>query len=141
MRWTLAAASALLAALIWLPSQAASPSNPPAASATNPETITFEQYRDWRLRYNERRQAQIARRLKATDLTAAQKDRLEQLKGYFDWLAGLPGEERDRRFRERFDRIDTNHDGIISRAERAAWREQRREYYRQRTTARAAPQK
>jgi hypothetical protein len=131
MRWTLAAASAVLVASLWLPSQAASPSEPatprPAASS---EPITFEQYRDWRLHFIERRQTQLAQRLRASDLSVAQKDRLEQQKAYYDWLAGMSSDERDRRFHERFDLIDTNHDGKIDEAERAAWREKQRARYR-----------
>jgi hypothetical protein len=134
MRWTLAAASALLAASLWLPSQAASPSDPPAArAATTGEPITFEQYRDWRIHFIERRQAQIAQRLKASDLSATQKDRLEQQKAYYDWLAGMSSDERDRRFRERFDLIDANHDGKIDEAERAAWHDKQQARYRHET--------
>jgi hypothetical protein len=131
MRWTLAAASALLLASLWLPSQAASPSDPAAPrAAASGEPITFEQYRDWRLHFIERRQAQLVQRLKVSDLSAAQKDRLEQQKAYYDGLAGMSSEERDRRFHERFDLIDTNHDGKIDEAERAAWREKQRARYR-----------
>ena len=139
MRWMLPAA-ALFAASIWLPSQAASPGDPSAAATAAPasrqETITFEQYREWRLNFIDRRQAEIARRLAASDLTAAQKDRLEQQKAYYDWLAGMSSEERDRRFRERFDLIDANHDGKIDQSERTAWREKQRELYRERTAER-----
>jgi hypothetical protein len=35
--------------------------------------------------------------------------------------------------RERFDQIDTNHDGTLDAQERAAWREKQRENYRQQT--------
>jgi hypothetical protein len=41
----------------------------------------------------------------------------------------MPAAERDRRFRERFDQIDTNHDGIIEPNERAAWHEKQRAFY------------
>jgi hypothetical protein len=37
--------------------------------------------------------------------------------------------ERDRRFRERFDEIDTNHDGIIDHNERVAWHDKQRAFY------------
>jgi hypothetical protein len=136
MRWTYAAASALLATAIGLPSLAATadPTAPAVAAAT--ETITFDQYRDWRLHNIEQRQTQIARRLAAADLSIADKDRLEQQKAYYDWLTAMPSDERDRRFHERFDLIDTNHDGVIDSAERAAWRDKQRQYYRQHTAAR-----
>ena len=133
MKWTLLAASAAIAATLWLPSEAAQPTAPPAAAG---EVITFEQYRDWRLNFIERRQSDLARQLAASDLPAPQKARLEQVKAYYDWLAGLPEADRDRRFRERFDRIDANHDGQIDQAERAAWRDQQRAFYhRDRTVA------
>jgi hypothetical protein len=126
MRWTLLAASAAIAATLSLPGQAAQPAAPVGASG---DPITFEQYRDWRLAFIERRQSDLARQLAAADLPARQKARLEQVKAYYDWLAGLPDADRDRRFRERFDRIDANHDGQIDPAERAAWRDKQRAFY------------
>ena len=91
--------------------------------------ITVEQYREWRLRYIERRQTQLAVQLAAADLQPRQRARLEQVKAYYDWLAGLPAADRDRRFRERFDQIDANHDGTIDPGERAAWRDKQRAFY------------
>jgi hypothetical protein len=52
-------------------------------------------------------------------------------------LAALPAEERDQLYRERFDQIDSNHDGKLDPEERAAWREKQREYYRQQSAERA----
>ncbi len=138
MRWTLLAASAAIAATLWLPGEAAQPTAPAAATAGADNPITFEQYRDWRLNFIERRQNELALQLAAADLPAEQKARLDQVKAYYDWLAGLPAADRDRRFRERFDRIDANHDGTIDQAERAAWRDKQRAFYRR---DRAAPQK
>ena len=89
----------------------------------------FDQYREWRLRYIERRQTQLAVQLAAADLQPRQRARLEQVKAYYDWLAGLPAGDRDRRFRERFDQIDANHDGTIDPGERAAWRDKQRAFY------------
>src|SRR6185437_1290442 len=121
MRWIVVAASTLAAALLWQPAQAAQP-EPQAAAKPAAETIRFDQYRDWRNRFIEERQTQLAARLAtAGNLTAAQRGRIEQQKSYYDWFAGLSAEERDRRFRERFDQIDANHDGIIDTGERAAW--------------------
>ncbi len=126
MRWTLLAASAAIAATLWLPGEAAQPAAPAAAG----DAISFEQYRDWRNNFIERRQGELAVQLSASDLPARQKARLEQVKAYYDWLAGLPDSDRNRRFRERFDRIDSDRDGQIDQAERAAWRDKQRAFYR-----------
>jgi hypothetical protein len=99
--------------------------NIPAGNAS----ITFEQYRAWRIAAMERRLSEIDMQLGAPDLPAARRARLEETRAYYKWLAGLPEAERDKRFRERFDRIDANHDGVLDPAERAAWREQQRAYY------------
>ena len=136
MRWTLFAASAAIALGLWLPGEAASPA---ATAAATGETITFEQYREWRLNLIERRQADLAAQLAAADLPQRQKARLLQIKGYYDWLAGLSDAERDRRFRERFDRIDSNHDGQIDEAERAAWRDKQRPFYHREPRVAARP--
>lgn len=157
MRWMLVAASAAIAATLWLPGEAAQTGSPGvpgsaapvaasvAAPAAGPapaaprrdEPISFEQYRDWRLNFMERRRSELAVQLSATDLPPRQKTRLEQVKAYYDWLAGLSDAERDRRFRERFDRIDANHDGTIDAAERAAWRDKQRAFYERRGGAAA----
>jgi len=151
MKWTLLAASAVVALGLWLPGQAAQPSaqpaTPPAATSETPaatpsegdDTITFDQYRDWRLRYIERRQTQLGAQLAAADLPQRQRTRLEQVKAYYDWFAGLSETERDRRFRERFDQIDANHDGVIDPAERAAWHDKQRAFYGSRRTVAAEP--
>jgi hypothetical protein len=140
----LMAASAAIAVTLWLPGGAAQTGSPPAGTDAAPATagstartegpITFDQYRDWRLNFMERRRSELAVRLSASDLPERQKARLEQVKAYYDWLAGLPDSERDRRFRARFDRIDANHDGKIDAAERAAWREKQRAFYERRGT-------
>ena len=139
MRWTLLAASAAIAATLWLPGEAAQPTAPAPATPGADNPITFEQYRDWRLNFIERRQGELARQLAAADLSARQKARLEQVKAYYDWMAGLPEADRDRRFRERFDRIDANHDGTIDPDERAAWRDKQRVFYRRDRTAPPQP--
>ena len=137
MRWTLLAACAAIAATLWLPGEAAQPAGPAAnalpVSAAAPraadDPITFEQYRAWRLNFIERRRSELAAELAAAQLPAWQKSRLEQTKSYFDWFAALPEGERDRRFHERFERIDANHDGQIDAAERSAWRDKQRTLY------------
>ena len=93
------------------------------------QAITFEEYRNWRLAAMERRRSEIEVQLSAADLPERRKARLEDTRAYYNWLAGLSEAERDRRFRERFDRIDANHDGVLDPGERAAWREQQRAYY------------
>jgi hypothetical protein len=151
-RWTLAAAaSALLAAALWhLPAiaqrvampaaappattaaTAATPAaTPPAATPAAPQPITFEAYRDFRMRNIGQRQERLAEQLAAGNLSAAEKADLERRKAYYDRLAAMPAAQRDAIFRARFDQIDTNHDGVIDAQERAAWRENQREHYRQ----------
>lgn len=136
-RWTIPAAAILLAAAWWhWPAAAQRASEAPAAAG---ETITFDQYRDFRARDLEQRQARLARQLAAPGLSAAQKASLERRKAYYDRLAAMPAEERDQFYRERFDQIDTNHDGKLDLDERAVWREKQREYYRQQSAERAGP--
>ena len=143
MRWLFVAATAAVAATLWLPGQAAQPAAAPATAAATTTAgadaaIGFAQYRDWRLRFNARRRDEIAAELAEPDLPAPRKARLEQVKAYYDRLAGLSDADRDRRFRDRFERIDTDHDGQIDAAERAAWRAKRRAYFRRDAAAPAA---
>jgi hypothetical protein len=125
MKWTLFAATATLAATAWLRCDAAEPAPRPSGE----EAITFEQYRDWRVEFTDRRRSELAMQLSAANLPDQRRSRLEQSKAYYDWLAGLAAADRDARFRERFERIDANHDGTIDPAERAAWREKQRAFY------------
>jgi hypothetical protein len=135
--WTIAAAvTALIAAVWWhLPAAAQRAATQPAAS----EAISFEQYRDFRLHDLAQRQARLGRQLAAPGLSAPEKTSLERRKAYYDQLAAMPAEERDKLYRERFDEIDTNHDGTLDPQERAAWREKQRENYRQQAVERARP--
>ena len=100
----------------------------PAPTATA-DTITFPQYRDWRMHFIEQRQTQIAAELAEKDLSTARRASLERQKAYYDYFAAMSAAERDRRFRDRFDQIDANHDGIIDAGERAAWHDKQRAYY------------
>jgi len=125
MNWVVFAAGAVIAASLSFGAAAA----PPAAAADSSEAITFEHYRNWRLAAMERRRSEIDVQLAVSDLPAPRKARLEETRAYYAWLAGLPEAERDRRFRERFDRIDANRDGVIAPDERTAWRERQRAYY------------
>ena len=130
MRWMLLVAAAAIAATLWLPGEAAQPAPVAATPAADETLITFEQYREWRNNFAERRRRALAAQLAAGDVPADRKARIEQVKAYYDHLSGLSEAERDRGYRERFDRIDTDHDGTIDRAERTAWRDKRRALYR-----------
>ena len=138
-RWTLLAATiaVLLAAAWWQWPAAAQRATQAAGNAD--EMITFEQYRDFRLRDLEQRQARLARQLAAPGLAAADKTSIERRKAYYDQQAAMPADERDQLYRERFDQIDSNHDGKLDPEERAAWREKQREYYHQQSAERARP--
>ncbi|MGH7040285.1 MAG: EF-hand domain-containing protein [Stellaceae bacterium] len=136
-RWTLATAPALLVFALWQPAAAAQPA---AATAAGP-SYTFTQYEAYRIKSLDRRRQALAERLADPSLPADRKKTLQERKVYYDWLAQMPATERDRRDRRRFDEIDTDHDGTIDPAERAAWRAKQRAYYRKlRTEHPAAPQ-
>jgi hypothetical protein len=135
MKWTLPAAAAVLLAAAWSHWPAAA--QRAAQPATAEEAITFEQYRDFRTRDLQQRQARLARQLAAPGLSAAEKASIERRKAYYDRLPAMPAEERDEIYRDRFDQIDSNHDGKLDPEERAAWREKQREYYRQPSSERA----
>jgi hypothetical protein len=145
-RWTLSAAvCALLGAALWhlpataqhtVPAPAPVPARPAPGTAAataphqvTPQRITFEEYRDFRLRDIAQRRARLAQALAARDLSPADRESLQARKAYYDRLAAMPPGERDRLFRIRFDEIDTDHDGIIDANERVAWREKQRERY------------
>ena len=134
-RWMLAAGAVLVAAAIWQAPASAQQSMPPAGPAEPP--ITFEAYRNFRLDDIARREARLIQRLAEPNLAAADEAALLRQKAYYDRLTALPAAERDRLFRARFNRIDTDHDGTIDAAERAAWRTRQRDYYRQVALARA----
>jgi hypothetical protein len=133
-RWTFLAAAALTAAAWWHWPAAAQRAEQPAAFG---ETITFDQYRDFRTRDLQQRQMRLARQLAAPGVSAAEKESLERRKAYYEKVAAMPTEERTQLYRERFDQIDANHDGKLDPEERAAWREKQREYYRQQSAERA----
>ncbi|HML09592.1 MAG TPA: EF-hand domain-containing protein [Stellaceae bacterium] len=124
-RYAFAATAGLFIAACYLPAQAA----PTATDSAAADTITFEQYRDWRMHFIEERQLQIAAELTEKNLSDARRTGLERQKAYYDYFAAMPAAERDQRFRERFNEIDTNHDGVIDRNERAAWHDKQRAFY------------
>lgn len=123
--YALAVTASLFAAICSLPAQAA----PAASDSTAADTITFDQYRDWRMHFIEERQVQIAAQLAEKNLTDARRAGLQRQKSYYDYFASMSAADRDHLFRERFDEIDTNHDGIIDHAERAAWHDKQRAFY------------
>ena len=135
-RWTLLAPVALLVAAMWWQWPAAAQRAPQRAAD---QAITFDQYRDFRLRDLQQRQARLALQLEVPGLSAAEKASIERRKAYYDQIGAMMDEERDHLFRERFDQIDTNHDGKLDADERAAWREKQREYYRQQAAERSRP--
>src|ERR1700691_218479 len=65
----------------------------PAAAATAPapaaDTITFDQYRDWRMHFIEQRQTQIAAELAEKDLSATRRAALDRQKAYYDYFAAI----------------------------------------------------
>ena len=130
----LATAAALLAAAWWHWPAAAQRTSQPADAE---QMISFEQYREFRMHDLEQRRERLAHQLAVPGLTTAEKASIERRKSYWDQLAAMSAEERDQLFRERFDQIDTNHDGKLDGQERAAWREKQREYYRQQAAERA----
>lgn len=136
-RWMLVVTVAVgvLAAAWWHWPAAAQRSSEPAAAG---DTITFDQYRDFRIRDLQQRQDRLARQLGASDLSAGEKASLERRKAYYDQQAAMPADERDQLYRERFDQIDANHDGSLDPEERAAWREKQREYYRHQSAERTS---
>jgi hypothetical protein len=110
------------------PAEPASESKAGGAPGGN-APITFEEYRAWRLAAMERRSSEIDMQLAAAGLSPARKARLEETRAYYKWLADMPEAERDKRFRERFEQMDANHDGVVDAAERTAWRERQRAFY------------
>lgn len=124
-RSALVVTASLFAIAAYAPANAA----PASTDTTAADTITFDQYRDWRLHFVEERQTQIAAELAQKDVTPQRHTALERQKAYYDFFAAMAPAERDRRFRERFDEIDANHDGIIDHNERVAWHEKQRAFY------------
>jgi hypothetical protein len=119
--------AAFLATALWLPAQAAQP-----APSTGPDTITFAQYRDWRVNFIAEQQRRLAARLAETGLGQADRERLTREKAYYDRQAAMPADQRDKMFRGRFNLIDTDHDGTIDQAERTAWHNKQQAYFHQR---------
>ena len=119
----------ILTASLWLPCQAAEP------ALNGPDTISFSEYRDWRVNFITQRQAQIGTQLAARGLAEADRDRLTREKAYYDRQAAMSAAERDHLFRARFDQIDANHDGTIDRTERAAWHDRQNARYHQEASA------
>jgi hypothetical protein len=111
---------------------------PPPTGQSPTGNITFDEYRDFRMHYIAEREARLARQLAASGISADEKARLAQIKAYYDGFAAMSAADRNRLFRARFDQIDTDHDGTLDLAERAAWREKQRRYYSQPAAQRAA---
>lgn len=136
-KWTLPAAAVVLLAMAWWHWPAVAQRAPEPAAAG--DLITFNQYRDFRAHDLQQRRARLARQLTDPGISAAEKASIERRKAYYDRVAAMPAEERDQLYRERFDQIDSNHDGNLDTEERAAWREKQRDYYRQQSAERGRP--
>jgi hypothetical protein len=119
--------AAFLITALWLPAQAAQPT-----PATGPDTITFAQYRDWRVNFIAEQQRRLAGQLAEPGLSQTDRERLTREKAYYDRQAAMPAAQRDKMFRARFNLIDTDHDGTVDQAERTAWHDKQQTYYRQR---------
>src|SRR5215469_7753914 len=116
--WTIVAVAAALVATAWWQWPAAAQRAAEPANAD--QTITFEQYREFRLRDLQQRQTRLARQLGTPGLSAPERAGIERRKAYYD-------------------QIDTDRDGKLDPQERAAWREKQREYYRQQAAERLNP--
>jgi hypothetical protein len=75
-RYVLAATASLIAVACYRPAEAGMATADTAAAGT----ITFEQYRDWRMHFVEERQTQIAAELAEKDLSAPRKAALDRQK-------------------------------------------------------------
>ena len=116
--WMIVAVAAALAATAWWQWPAAAQRAAEPANAD--QTITFEQYREFRLHDLQQRQTRLARQLATPGLSALERANIERRKAYYD-------------------QIDIDHDGKLDPQERAAWREKQKEYYRQQAAERAHP--
>src|SRR5260370_41626186 len=100
MKWTLVAASAIVAGGLSLSgpagigpagighaAQPAAPAETPAAAlpAASENTITFEQYREWRLRFIERRPTPLTAPLAVADLQPPPRARPRHAQVYSEW--------------------------------------------------------
>src|ERR1700730_10059821 len=115
-RWMLLAAAIFCAAVLWrAPAIAqATPAQPDPGNAP----ISFAEYRAFRLDDIARHAARLAERLAEPGLSTDQTAVLTRQKAYYDRLAAMPAAERDPLFRDRFDRIDTDHYGKVHPAAR-----------------------
>src|SRR5438105_5561147 len=82
-KWTLPAAAAVLLAMAWSHWPAVAQRAPQPAAAAG-DTITFDQYRDFRARDLQQRQARLARQLTDPGLSGAEKASIERRKAYYD---------------------------------------------------------
>src|SRR5215472_4852649 len=83
-RWMIAAAAAALLSGAWWQWPAAAQRTPEPTAAE--EMITFDQYREFRMRDLQQRQARLA----PPGLSAAEKASLARRKAYYDRLAACP---------------------------------------------------
>jgi hypothetical protein len=111
---------------------------PPSPSG---QGVSFDQFKAQRLQQLQRAQARLAQHLGSPDLPADQRQRLEHRQAQLANVAALPPEQQDAVLHRRFDRIDANHDGVIDRGERQAFRQQHRERARAKQDTSGPPAK
>jgi len=97
----------------------------PAQSQAAP--LSFDQYKAQQVQRIERVQATLAERLAAQDRAPERRQRLERVKARLDKVAALPPNQRDALLRQRFERMDANHDGVVDPGEFQAFRQSRRQ--------------
>ena len=90
MRWTLPATAAVLLAAAWWHWPAAAQRAPEPAASTS-EMITFDQYRAFRARDLEQRQARLAHQLAAPGLSAAREGQHRATQGLLRSAGGDAG--------------------------------------------------
>jgi EF hand domain-containing protein len=91
------------------------------------QPMTFDQFKAQQLQQLQRAQARLAQRLAAPDLPADEQQRLGHRQAELGKFAAMPPDQQDQILHRRFDRIDTNHDGVIDPGELQAFRQQQRE--------------
>lgn len=93
-----------------------------AQGAQAPAGVTFDQYRARTMAAVQAAQTQMANRLSQSNLSADERQQLQQRKTRIDRFAAMPLDQQTQLLRKRFDRIDTNHDGVVDQQELAAFR-------------------
>jgi hypothetical protein len=88
--------------------------------------VDFQEFRASEEGRSARQLAAVERRLAAPNVTADQRTKLEKRHQRLQKAASLSADEKERRLKARFDRLDRNHDGVVDQAEMDAARSARR---------------